>query len=211
MVDSLPFTRGTLADNPTFGASSRMATNWPALAAIAILALNLPTVHSQSTSDGRVQDHVYINSFFKLAYSWPTSLQPVEVSKLNLPTVVPNPNEFLLFSARQVNEPFGVVVMSEKLQVPTQHSPGIRDGADFLDRVIVSSGLSNRGRVLKRTVSTNPDGIKFEELDYVLDAEYVSALTMQSGQWLIAFRCNAKSESDLSTMTKSVLSSRLHP
>jgi hypothetical protein len=181
-----------------------------AVVATSLLIANLATIQAQSRSDGRVEGDVYVNSFFRLAYSWPTTLQPVEVSTLNLPTVIPNPNEFLLFSARQGMEPYGIVVMSEKLGVATQRSSGIRDGADFLNRVIVSSGLSGKGRILKRTVLTNPDGITFEELDYFLDAQYVSAITSQKGQWLIAFRCNAKSESDLSTMTKSVLSSRSH-
>jgi hypothetical protein len=175
-----------------------------------IFALSLMTCCAQSASDGRVEGDVYVNSFFKLAYPWPKFLQPADVSKLNLSTVVPNPNESLLFSARKGTEPFGVVVIAEKLGVSTQRSRGIKDGPDFLDRVIVSSGLSSKGRILKRTESTNVHGLTFQELDYFINGEYVSAMTIQVGQWLMAFRCNAESESDLLAMTKSVLSSRPH-
>jgi hypothetical protein len=163
-----------------------------------IFALSLMTCCAQSASDGRVEGDVY------------KFLQPADVSKLNLSTVVPNPNESLLFSARKGTEPFGVVVIAEKLGVSTQRSRGIKDGPDFLDRVIVSSGLSSKGRILKRTESTNVHGLTFQELDYFINGEYVSAMTIQVGQWLMAFRCNAESESDLLAMTKSVLSSRPH-
>jgi hypothetical protein len=107
------------------------------------------------------------------------------VSKLNLLTVVPNPNESLLFSARQGTEPFGVVIIAEKLGVSTQPSRGIKDGTDFLDRVIVSSGLTNKERILKRTTLTNTYGLTFQELDYLIDGGYSSAITIQVGQWLM--------------------------
>jgi ABC-type oligopeptide transport system substrate-binding subunit len=178
-----------------------------ALFALSLMALSLVICHAQTTSDGRVEGNTYVNSYFKLAYSWPKSLQPADASKLNLPNVVPNPNESLLFSARQGTEPFGVVVIAEKLGVSTQRSRGTKDGSDFLDRVTVSSGLTKE-RILKRTTLTNEYGLTFQELDYLLDGGYSSAITIQVGQWLMAFRCNAKSESDLLVMTKSVLSSR---
>jgi hypothetical protein len=179
-----------------------------ALLANCLVALSLVTCHAQTALDGRVEGGAYVNSYFKLAYSWPKSLQPADVSKLNLLTVVPKPNESLLFSARQGTEPFGVVIIAEKLGVSTQPSRGIKDGTDFLDRVIVSSGLTNKERILKRTTLTNTYGLTFQELDYLIDGGYSSAITIQVGQWLMAFRCNAKSESDLLVMTKSVLSSR---
>jgi hypothetical protein len=52
-------------------------------------------------------------------------------------------------------------------------------------------------------------GLTFDELDYMQDAEWNSAITTQIDGYLIAFRCNADSASELAKMKTSVLASRL--
>ena len=160
---------------------------------------------AESPADGHVEGGAYQNSFLRFSYVWPKPLQPVDSKSLNLPHT-PSQDEFLLFSAKQGNEPFGVVIIAERLHVPTQHTNGIQDGADFLNKVIRSWDTS--GKVLRRTRVVGSNGLSFDELDYFRDNGYGSAITTQIGQFLVAFRCNAKTESDLLEMVRSVLASR---
>jgi hypothetical protein len=51
---------------------------------------------------------------------------------------------------------------------------------------------------------TNPDGIVIDELDYVEDGAPSSAVVIQFGDFLIAFKCNAKSGRDIDTMNHSI-------
>ena len=90
---------------------------------------------AQSPSDGKVIGDSYVNSYFKFSYAWPAMLKPFDIKSLNLPQASPYANEFMLFSARQGDEPFGVLVIAERLNAITPHSRGIRDGADFLDQI----------------------------------------------------------------------------
>ena len=103
-----------------------------------ILAFLLMTASSgiaQSPNDGMVRGSSYENSYFKFSYVWPVILRPYDTASLHVPQSSPYANEFLLFSARQGDEPYGVVVLAVRLNTITPHSKGIRDGADFLDRV----------------------------------------------------------------------------
>ncbi|MGB7546361.1 MAG: hypothetical protein WBM14_01305 [Terracidiphilus sp.] len=150
-----------------------------------------------------------MNSYFRLSYTWPETLKPYDTKSLNLPHSSPNASEFLLFSVRQGDEPFGVIVFAEKLNVPTRHTSGIRDGTDFLDRAIQTFDPKGNPKIISRRHFKNADGLAFEELDYVIDGEYASGITTQIGQFLIVFKCNARTAADLARMTESVIA--LHP
>lgn len=98
-------------------------------------------------------------------------------------------------------------MIAEKLHVPTEHDPsGFRDGADFLNRI--GKGWNPPMKVLSKKSLTNKDGFLFDELDYMVANEYQSGIAMQVGEYIVVFRCNAKSSSDLAVMTKSVLAIR---
>jgi hypothetical protein len=156
-------------------------------------------------TDGHVEGNSYVNSYFRLSYAWPRMLNPVDNSTLRLPQPSPYANEFLLFVARQGDEPYGVVVLAEKLNVRTPHSNGIRDGSDFLDRLIRGFKPEDQAVILSRKHFTNGDGIPFDEFDYTTRGEYSSGIAAEVGGYLIAFKCNAKSSADLAQMTKSIV------
>lgn len=90
---------------------------------VVFLLIPYPTfVSAQSPDDGRVLGSSYVNSYFKFSYTWPAMLRPYDTKSLNLPPKSPYANEFLLFAARQGDEPFGVVALAERLNAVTPHS-----------------------------------------------------------------------------------------
>ncbi len=161
---------------------------------------------AQSPGDGHVAGGAYVNAYFRFSYVWPKILQPVDPSSLNLPHTA-SQKEFLLFSAKQGNMPYGVILIAERLHVPGPHTSGIRDGNDFLDRVMRSWDASSPGKVLDRKHLLGGNGLTFDELDYLQNDEYNSALVTQIGEFLLAFRCNSKTEAGLREMGESVLAS----
>ncbi len=163
---------------------------------------------TQSPEDGKVTGDSYTNSFFKFSYSWPKILQPYDTSALQLPPNSAYANEFLLFSARQGDAAFGVVVVAERMS-PTPHNRGFRDGADFLDRIVSSFKPEEHARFQPRKHFTNPHGITFDEADYTDDSGINSAMVTQVEGFIILFKSNARSAADLAEMTKSI--SELRP
>jgi hypothetical protein len=176
-------------------------------AILAAFLLTLPLCQAQSPADGHFEGNTYLNSYLHFAYALPSNLQPIDIHSLNIHPAHPNSNEYPLFAARQNGEPFGIVMIAEKLHVPTEHNPtGIKDGADFLDRI--GRGWNPPIKVVDRKRTTNPDGFIFDELDYIVADEYQSGVTMQIGEYVVVFKCNAKSSSDLAAMTKPILAIR---
>jgi hypothetical protein len=163
---------------------------------------------AQSPDDGRVAGNSYVNTYFKFSYSWPRMLQPSDTASLQLPKKSPYANEFLLFAARQGDAPFGVVVLAERMS-PTPHNRGFRDGGDFLDRVVSSFKPEEHARFQPRKHFTNPNGITFDEADYTDDSGVNSAMVTQVNGFLILFKSNARTATDLAEMTKSIGELRL--
>lgn len=121
---------------------------------------------AQSPADGRTEGHVYVNSFFNFTYVWPCILQPYDTSALGLGPGSPYGNEFMLFAACEGGEPYGVVVLAEKLNYPTPHSPrGIRDSADFLGR-LMRFRPEEHVAILSKKHFTSANGLVFDEVDY---------------------------------------------
>lgn len=114
----------------------------------------------------------------------------------------PHANEYALFSARQGNEPYGVVVIAERLHVVTSRSNGLRDGAGFLDRV-AKFRPEQHVVILSRKHFTNASGIVVDVLDYTESGAPSSASAAQIGQFLIVFKCSAKSADELEEMDRS--------
>lgn len=177
------------------------------IAATLFSLLSLPG-RAQSPADGRVQGQAYVSSYFHYSYAWPSFLQPVPTTTLHLHAAPSSRHEFLLFAARQGNEQFGVVLIAEKLHFPTRTRPGgFNDGQDFLDWVTQWPDPTAE-KILSRNRTHTPNGLTFDELDYLDHNQYTSAIATQVGQYLLVFRCNAKSKPDLEEMTKSILASR---
>lgn len=164
-------------------------------------------VYAQSPADGQIHGASYENTYFKFTYTWPRSLQPIDVSSLQLPKPPSSGNEFLLFSAREGNEPDGVVVVAERMNVPTGHSGVLKSSSDLIDRIAHFSPEQHvTGQSRKHF--TNADGLVFDELDYVEDSVPSSAIAFQIRDFLIVFKCNAKSAAELDEMNKSIAAIR---
>ena len=158
---------------------------------------------SQFPTDGQVQKTSYENTYFKFSYSWPSFLQPYDVNALQLPKKTPSNNEFLLFSARQNDESYGIVVAAERMNVPTQHGGGLKSSSDLMDR-IARFRPEQHVVMQPRKHFTNTAGIVIDELDYAEDGAPSSAVVIQIRDFLIVFKCNAKSAGDLDTMNRSI-------
>jgi hypothetical protein len=154
-------------------------------------------------TDGQVQKTSYENTYFKFSYSWPGFLQPYDVNALQFQKKAPSNNEFLLLSARQGDEPYGIVVVAERMNVPTQHSGGLKSSTDLMDRI--ARFRPEQYVVMQpRKHFTNADGIVIDELDYAEDGAPSSAIVIQVRDFLIVFKCNAKSATDLDAMNRSI-------
>lgn len=162
---------------------------------------------AQSPADGRVEAHAYVNSYLHFTYAWPPILQPQDPALLHLGPH-PNPNEALLFAARQGSEPYGIVVLSEKLNAPWHNFAGFKDGPDFLRRIPIGQAPEDHFKVLASKHVTTPDGLSVDELDYAIAGEFASGVTVRIGDYIVVFKCNAASLQDLDRMTKSILAIR---
>jgi hypothetical protein len=162
---------------------------------------------AQSPSDGKVVGNSYVNSYFKFSYSFPAMLKPVDGKALNLLQSSHSANEFMLFAAKQGDEPFGVLVLAERLHAMTPHSKGFRDGADFIDRV-EKFNPEQHAVILSRKHFTNVNGLTIDQLNYTTNGEYTSAIAAQIGNFLIVFKCNAKTAADLAEMDQSAVALR---
>ena len=158
---------------------------------------------SQLPTDGRVQATSYENTYFKFSYTWPGFLQPYDVSALQFPKKAPSNNEFLLFSARQGNEPDGIVVVAERMNVPTQHSGGLKSSSDMMN-LIVHFRPEQHVIMQPRKHFTNTGGFAIDELDYTEDGVPSSAIVIRVRDFLIVFKCNAKSAGELAAMNRSI-------
>jgi len=162
---------------------------------------------AQSPADGRVEAHSYVNTYLHFTYTWPSILQPQDPALLHVGPHS-NPNENLLFAARQGSEPYGVVVLSEKLNAPWHDFAGFKDGPDFLRRIPVGQAPEDRFKVLASKHATTPDGLSVDELDYAVAGEFASGITVRIGDYIVVFKCNAASLEDLERMNKSILAIR---
>jgi hypothetical protein len=160
---------------------------------------------AQSPRDGHVENGAYLSSYFKVSYAWPKILQAYDTSALHLPQAAANGNEFLLFSAREGDQPFGVVIIAEKPNFHKARPDGLNESEALLEHVKKIWDPAGHPKVIAQTQVTNSDNLTFYELDYLIFNEYSSAITTPIGEYQLVFRCNANSLSDLKEMTKSVL------
>lgn len=178
---------------------------------ITLVAVALLTIAASALppTDGHIAGKSYVNTYFHISYTWPAMLKPA-----NLPPSSAGYNNaqeyiFPLFSARQGNQPYGIVVVAEKLNVAGPHSTGIRNSADFIDRIARSLRpgpiLSN----ISRSEKKNARGMVFEQLSYLLNGKPASVMATQVGQYLIVFKCSADSTASISRMEGSAMALRV--
>jgi hypothetical protein len=167
-----------------------------------IAALGLVSAGGQSVADGSVHGNVYTNRYFKVTLTLPPVFHVVDLASLNLHGMSRGTSEFLLLAAREGAAPYGIVMMAEKLNVGPSH---IVDGQDFLRRVQHGWGP---GEVFEgKKLRIQPKGLVFEELDYgIPKIQFDSAIVTRVGEYLLVFRCNAKSAADLKVMDDAVIS-----
>ena len=162
---------------------------------------------AQSPAAGHVEAHSYVNTYLHFTYTWPSILQPQDPALLHFGPH-PNPNEAVLFAARQGNEPYGVLVLSEKLNAPWHKFAGFKDGPDLLRRIPIGQAPEAHFKILASKHTMTSDGLSVDELDYTVSGEFGSGITIRFGDYIALFKCEAASLEDLDTMTKSVLAVR---
>lgn len=166
--------------------------------------LPIPIIHAQLPTDGQVEGSSYVNSYFHFSYSWPAFLQPFDTNALSFARKSPYNDEFLIFSARQGEQQYGIVVLAQKLNVPATHTQGFKDEEDLMSWIIRGFRPEQHVAGLSRRAFRNSQGTTFDELTYVEFGMPSSAIVTQFGQFLIVFKCNAKSVADLTAMDQSI-------
>ena len=177
-------------------------------AALIFLAFFACASQAQSPIDGHLAGKSYVNRYFHIAYTWPAMLKAMDLPLATKASSNPSTYAFPLFTARQGDQPYGVVVVAEKLNVAGPHSTGVKDSADFIDRIerTLRPGpiLSN----IVRSQKKNVHGVVFDVLNYQQNGKPSSVIATQAGKYLIVFKCNAQSAEDMVQMENSALALR---
>ncbi len=177
--------------------------------ALLVAALSISVLNAQSLTSGRTTNKSYINTYFHFAYTWPAMLEPSPLPSPGAQSADPHAYQFPLFIARQGNQPYGVVVVAQRLNVAGPHSAPLTKSADLIDRIASSLRpgpiLSN----INRTEKKGSDGQVFDELSYLQSGKPSLILATKIGEYLIVFKCNAQSATDLRAMENSALALRL--
>lgn len=164
---------------------------------------------AQPPAQGHISGHAYVNPALHLSYTWPAILKPVSLPATQTQQNDPHAYQFVLFSAREGDQPYGLVMLAEKLNVAGPHSAGIKSSSDMIARLANSLHpgpmLSNIARSQRRS----PGGRQFDELNYSMNGKPATVIATQVGQYLIVFKCNAKSAQEMALMEKSALALRV--
>jgi hypothetical protein len=161
---------------------------WLALCVFALAGVS----QAQSPSDGTVRNNVYRNTFFKIEFALPSGLQAVDFSKLKLPPS--NGREFGLMSAKEGNDPYGMILIAETLGTGKGY---FRDEEDFLGRVRVSQGLDASQKTVALPSRVGPT---FKELYFTSGDELNAAVILLLDGHLLVWRCNARTQAELNVM-----------
>jgi hypothetical protein len=164
---------------------------------------------AQTAADGHIVGHAYVNSYFHIAYTWPAMLTPRPAAAAAPDHGMTNNYQIPLFIAREGKQPYGVLVLAEKLNVAGPHSTGLKSSAEMIDRL--ASGL-RAGPVLKniqRSQKKSAAGKTFDELTYTMSGKPSAVMATQVGQYLIVFKCSAESAAEMAQMEKAALAMRV--
>ena len=166
--------------------------------ALVVAVFGAVTAFGQSAADGSVRGNVYSNSYFKISLTLPPNLHAVDLASLNLHG---DSHEVLLLAAREGSAPSGIILLAVKLNVAPNH---VVDEQDFLRKVRKSW---DAGEVLDgQQLRTQKDGPTFHQLDYEIPkVEFDSAIVTRIGDYLLVFKCNAKSKEARKVMVDAVI------
>ncbi len=162
---------------------------------------------AQTPADGHIAGHAYVNSYFHITYAWPAILTPAPKAVAARGTT--NNYQTLLFTARQRNQPYGVVLVAEKLNVAGPHSTGLKSSAEMIDRL---AGSLHPGPVLSninRSKHKSASGRTFDELNYTINGKPSAVIATQVGQYLIVFKCSAEAAVGMAQLEKSAFAMRV--
>lgn len=172
-------------------------------------AVCVAAAQAQSPADGRVVNGAYVNNYFHLTYTWPATLKPVELPTAAAERNDPKAYEFPLFSAKQGTQPYGMILVAQKLNVAGPHAAGVKSSGDMIDRLAKSLRpgpiLSNINRTQKKSAR----GVVFDELDYQQNGKPSVVMATQAGPWILVFKGSAGSPADIDKFEKSVLATRV--
>jgi hypothetical protein len=158
---------------------------------------------AQSPSDNSVHNGVYRNTFLKREFTLPKGFAVVDFASLNIQGKA-SANEFSMLAAHQSNAPYGMIVFAERLNSGTNP---IVDEFDFLRRI--RSGWRDGEKLVEQKAVITQSGQTFQEVIYTVGAEWDAGVVSRADDYLIVWRLNAKSQTDLKLMLDSVHT--LHP
>ena len=165
--------------------------------------------YALAPTDGHIVGNSYVNTYFHFSYAWPAMLKPMPLPAPAADTKGPNAYAFPLFTARTGDQPYGLTLVAEKLNVAGPHSDGIKNSADYIGKIASSLRpgpiLSN----ITQTQKKNAHGVVFDELNYLQSGKPSSVMATQVGQYLIVFKCNAASPGEITQIENSVLALRM--
>lgn len=174
-----------------------------------LAALSACLVYAQTPTNGRSTSKSYINTYFHFAYTWPAILRPSPLPSAAPESTNSHAYEFPLFIARQGDQPYGVILVAQKLNVAGPHSTPLTKSADLIDRIERSLRpgpiLSNINRSQKK----GSNGGVFDEVSYLQNGKPSAILATKVGDYLIVFKCNAQSPADIRAMENSAVALRL--
>lgn len=176
--------------------------------ALILAALLTCAASAQSPTDGHIAGKSYVNAYFHIAYTWPAMLKATDLPAASKAPSDPKAYAFPLFTARQGDQPYGVVVVAEKLNVAGPHSTGIKSSGEYIDRIQQALRPGPILTNIVRSQKKNAQGVVFDLLNYQLNGKPSSVIATPAGKYVIVFKCSAQSMGDMVQMENSALALR---
>ena len=172
----------------------------------AVLACLTAVGQEATVRDGVVRDA-------RLHFLWPL---PQGLQAFDLNTVARNlgrdpvqKDEYLVFSAKVPEGSYGVVLLAERMG--TDRKPALTKPDDFLD-ALVRSDRSGEYKNLRRSHGTTGQKLVFARMDWRTDdGGFSSGIVLQDGGYLLCFKFNARSQTEMAQMTGTMSSFRVTP
>ncbi len=158
-----------------------------------------------------VRDGVVRDAQLHFSLRLPPTFKVFDVNAIarNLGREATRKNEFLVFSAKAPDGPYGLVLLAERLG--TDRKPALTKPDDFLD-ALVRSDASGAYRDMRRSHGYTEGKVGFARMDWRTDdGGYSSGIVLQDGGYLLCFKFNARSGSELGQMTETIRSFRITP
>lgn len=160
---------------------------------------------AQSPADGKITGHTYVNPVLHISYTWPATLSAKPLPAPATASASVHAYMYPLFIAAAGDAPFGVVAVAEKMNVAGPHSGGITSAAGYIDHLAQSLQPGPVLSDFKRSKATGATGIQFEKLSYLIEGKPAAVYAMQTGTYVLVFKCNAPTAAGMAQIEKSVL------